>query len=217
MDKVVATLDLQPLIRQEQPGTPIVSSAIRWARSSGADYRRASIPDALAGAALSDRTATAGNRGLETLIAREERLRLGERGKSDLVLQMWFGEIRQSSKPARAHSDWLSRDEKEIDAFVADPLCGFHSRPARDRRAGRPPPRQPAEYLAAIRKDCRSPSSPASGTPVGPTSGLIQAPEDERLALHDPHLSGDRTNADETNRDEVTRDYIAWLDEIEPR
>jgi hypothetical protein len=62
------------------------------------------------------------------LIAREQRLRLGKRGKSDPILQMWFGEFNKPFKPARTAYDWLSREEKEVDAFVAEPLCGFQRR-----------------------------------------------------------------------------------------
>ena len=62
---------------------------------------------------------------LGRLIAREERVRLGKRGKSDPIFQLWFGEFNKPFKPARTAFDWLSRDEKEVDAFVADPLCGF--------------------------------------------------------------------------------------------
>ena len=82
--------------------------------------------DALAGAAYS------GSNGkpppiatLGRLIARAERLRLGKRGKSRLIFKMWFGEFNKPFKPARTDFDWLSRDEKEVAAYVADPLCGF--------------------------------------------------------------------------------------------
>src|SRR5208337_5576381 len=59
------------------------------------------------------------------LIARFERLRLGKPGKSALLNQMMFGDFNMPFSPARTEFDWLSRDPAEVDAYVADPLCGF--------------------------------------------------------------------------------------------
>ena len=125
-DKVVGDLwTLNRRIAAEQPGKPIVFLGHSLGSFLGRGFI-AKHSDALAGAALS------GSNGrppmiatLGRLIAREERVRLGKRGKSDPIFQLWFGEFNKPFKPARTGSDWLSRDEKEVDAFVADPLCGF--------------------------------------------------------------------------------------------
>ena len=127
------------------------------------------------------------------LIAREERLRLGKRGKSDLILQMWFGDFNKPFKPARTAFDWLSRDEKEVDAFVADPLCGFPftTQLAIDVLDALPHVTS-RESLAAIRKDLPIYVFSGERDPVGANiKGLIQ---DLKAAgftrAHDPHLSG---------------------------
>src|SRR5574337_1757962 len=113
------------LIAAEQPGTPIVLLGHSLGSFLGRGFI-AEHSEALAGAALSGSSgkppaiATLGR-----LIARAERLRLGKRGKSGLIFKMWFGDFNKPFKPARTAFDWLSRDEKEVDAYVADPLCGF--------------------------------------------------------------------------------------------
>lgn len=49
---------------------------------------------------------------------------LGRRGKSDLLTKLSFGNFNRAFEPTRTEFDWLSRDEDEVDAYVADPLCG---------------------------------------------------------------------------------------------
>src|SRR5271154_1758383 len=153
-DKVVGDLwTFNRLIAAEQPGTPIIFLGHSLGSFLGRSFI-AKHSDALAGAALS------GSNGrppmiatLGRLIAREERLRLGGRGKSQVIFQMWFGDFNKPFKPARTAFDWLSRDEKEVDAYVADPLCGFPftTQLAIDVLDALPRVTSP-ESLAAIRK-----------------------------------------------------------------
>jgi alpha-beta hydrolase superfamily lysophospholipase len=43
---------------------------------------------------------------------------------SKLLDKMSFGDFNKSFKPNRTLFDWLSRDEKTVDSYIADPFCG---------------------------------------------------------------------------------------------
>ena len=221
-DKVVGDLwTLNRLIAAEQPGTPIVFLGHSLGSFLGRGFI-AKHSDALAGAALS------GSNGrppmiatLGRLIAREERVRLGKRGKSDPIFQLWFGEFNKPFKPARTASDWLSRDEKEVDAFVADPLCGFPftTQLAIDVLDALPDVTS-RKSLAAIRKDLPIYVFSGERDPVGANiKGLIQDLKATGFTQLTTRIypGARHETLNETNRDEVTRDFVAWLDGIEPR
>lgn len=58
-------------------------------------------------------------------VARAERRRLGGRAVSPLLHRLSFEGFNDRFEPARTEFDWLSRDPEQVDAYVADPLCGF--------------------------------------------------------------------------------------------
>lgn len=45
--------------------------------------------------------------------------------RSKLLRKMSFGTYNNRFKPNRTESDWLTRDEKVVDAYIADSKCGF--------------------------------------------------------------------------------------------
>jgi len=49
----------------------------------------------------------------------------GQRKGSRLAKALADGSYVKSFKPNRTPFDWLNRDEKEVDKYAADPLCGF--------------------------------------------------------------------------------------------
>jgi alpha-beta hydrolase superfamily lysophospholipase len=218
-DKVVGDLwTMNRLIAAEQPGAQIIFLGHSLGSFLGRSFI-AKHSDALAGVALS------GSNGkppmiatLGRAIARAERLRLSKRGKSQLIFKMWFGDFNKPFHPARTPFDWLSRDEKEVDAYVADPFCGFPftTQLAIDVLDALPGATSRAS-LAPIRKDMALYVFSGERDPVGANiQGLIQdlkAAGFTRLTTR-IYANARHETLNETNRDEVTRDLIAWLDGI---
>lgn len=152
-------------------------------------------------------------------IARLERMRLGKRGHSKLLDKLSFQDFNSKFKPNRTAFDWLSRDEAEVDAYIADPRCGFlctvqlwidlldaTSLITKDDALARIPTGLPL-YLFAGGKD-----------PVGDMGKSVQSLHGDlqRLGLTDLALrlyDGARHETlNETNRDEVTQDLVDWLE-----
>jgi alpha-beta hydrolase superfamily lysophospholipase len=119
----------------------------------------------------------------------------------------------------RTGYEWLSRDEAEVDAYVADPLSGFDlpddAVPQLFAGAGRLG--DPGE-LARIRKDLPLLIASGDADPLAGGGQLIRllgqryrdaGLTDVTVALY-PEARHEIFN--ETNRDEITADVIAWLD-----
>ena len=56
-----------------------------------------------------------------------ERRRLGHRGISPLVDKLSLGAYNRKFAPNRTGADWISRDEAQVDAYLADPYCQYQS------------------------------------------------------------------------------------------
>lgn len=56
-----------------------------------------------------------------TLICKKD----GEQKPSQLLQNIMFGGYNKKIEHPRTDCDWLTRDNKIVDAYVADPLCGF--------------------------------------------------------------------------------------------
>src|SRR3954447_4117784 len=122
-------------------------------------------------------------------------------------------------QPARTEYDWLSRDERQVDAYVADECCGFgldldgarqmfiSARPLADD-----------SRLAALRKDLPVWIGVGEADPVNGELALVRA-------LVDRFTNAGLTNVtlvtypdarhevfNETNKDQVVSDLLAWLD-----
>lgn len=153
------------------------------------------------------------------LVARVERARLGKRGRSTLLNKLSFEDFNAKFKPNRTPFDWVSRDTKQVDAYVADPLCGFMVTVQTwiDLLDALPMLTKP-ENLARLPK--ARPILVFSGDrdPVGlmgkGAKSLVESFRAAGLSKVEFKLyPGARHEIlNETNREEVLADLVAWLD-----
>jgi alpha-beta hydrolase superfamily lysophospholipase len=121
-------------------------------------------------------------------------------------------------EPARTDFDWLTRDESAVDAYVADPLCGFSIDTASLQQlfAGAPGLADPAE-LARINRDLPLYLAVGSKDPVNAGLTLLWPLVDRYRAagLHDVtvrvHDDARHEIFNEINRAEVIDDLLQWL------
>lgn len=124
--RVLADLEaLEAFLREQHPGVPL----LLFGHSMGSYLAQAHLMRHGAGFAAavlsgSNYQPVALYR-LGQLVARLECLRQGKTGRSALVEALTFGSFNRAFRPSRTRYDWLSRDPASVDAYIADPLCGF--------------------------------------------------------------------------------------------
>ena len=113
------------LIGGEQPGVPVIV----FGHSMGALIALNFVlkhHDRIAGAAIWNGNFSAGLLGrLAQLVLAWERFRLGSDVPSRLLPRLTFRAWARKVTDGRTPFDWLSRDHAEVDAYIADPLCGW--------------------------------------------------------------------------------------------
>jgi alpha-beta hydrolase superfamily lysophospholipase len=119
----------------------------------------------------------------------------------------------------RTEFDWISRDEAQVDAYLADPLCGFGLDIAGMKgMVGGAVSVAAAEYVASIRADLPLYIAVGDKDPVNGELALVNAlvQRYEHAGLTDVTLKvwhGARQEIfNEINRDEVFADLLAWID-----
>jgi alpha-beta hydrolase superfamily lysophospholipase len=126
--------------------------------------------------------------------------------------------LNESFEPARTPFDWLSRSEREVDAYIADPLCGFPLTPESfgsllshaSRLAD-------SAHLARIRKDLPVYVFSGADDPLNKDLHALQPVIDRYraagLAVEVAIYPGARHEIlNEINRAEVLRALVNWLD-----
>jgi alpha-beta hydrolase superfamily lysophospholipase len=123
--------------------------------------------------------------------------------------------------PARTDYDWLSRDEAMVDAYVADPRCGFGIDTASGKAmfVGARRGADPAQ-VAAIRSDLPLYIAVGEADPVNGGLALLTPLADRYRAagMTDvtvrtyPEARHEILN--ETNRDQIIAELITWIDHV---
>jgi alpha-beta hydrolase superfamily lysophospholipase len=137
-----------------------------------------------------------------------------------------LGTFNESFEPARTRYDWLSRDQVEVDAYIADPLAGDEMPLTYDYAAGvfgmnvrantpegvaELPDGLPVLLLSGQR-------DPVGGVEAAQVTALAGLLRDRGLPV-EQHVYPEARHEvfNETNRDEVVADLLGWLAERLPR
>ncbi len=207
-------------IREEQPGLPI----FLFGHSMGSMLSRTYAirhGAELDGLILSGTGGDPGMLGkVGQVVALVEAKVRGKGTASPLLDKLSFGNFNKPFEPARTPFEWLSRDPAEVDAYIADPWCGFVCTAGmfQDLLSG----------IALINADSQVARIPQglpiylfSGAedPVGDKTKGVQQVVDQfrRLGIKDVfvrfYLGARHEVLNETNRDEVMADVVDWLDD----
>ena len=152
-------------------------------------------------------------------IALHERKKLGAEGHSDMVQKVSLGAYNKKFAPNRTTADWISRDERVVDAYLADPLCQFT-----------PSVSMFADMMEGLKfiGDQENLSALDRNTPIylfsgdqDPVGGMGKGVRKvhrmyEKAGVRDLTMKlypgGRHEMLNELNRDEVYRDTLAWLE-----
>ncbi|MEM8682457.1 MAG: lysophospholipase [Pseudomonadota bacterium] len=141
----------------------------------------------------------------------------GRRNPSPLLDGLGFGALNKAFSPARTESDWLSRDEAEVDKYEADPLCGgpFTIGLWQDFLAGMSGVGSD-NAINRIRSDLPILILGGEKDPVGGDSGMgalmthYAQTGHSRLSIK-IYEDGRHEMFNEINRDDVTAHLVSWL------
>ena len=147
--------------------------------------------------------------------------RKGMNASSATVDKLMFGSYNKGYENPRTPFDWLSRDDAEVDKYIADPLLGFSASVglAREMLGGMLMNEDKAN-LAKMPKDLPVLFVSGDKDPVGSNGkGVTQAYEAfKAVGMKDVTLKlypgGRHEMHNEINREELYADVLAFLDEV---
>ncbi|GGK30926.1 alpha/beta hydrolase [Caldalkalibacillus thermarum] len=220
-DKVVGDMmQLTNIIKTEHPGVPV----FLFGHSMGSFLARRYIQlygDQLQGVILSGTGGDPGLLGkLGKLVAQYEIRNKGRKTPSPLLNKLTFGSFNKRFKPNRTAFDWLTRDEREVDKYIEDPLCGgictagffydlFHGLQVIHDQG----------QVAQIPKDLPLLFISGDQDPVGKQGkGVLAAVQMYKRAglkhvSYKLYKDGRHEILNELNRQDVYADIVSWLEE----
>lgn len=150
------------------------------------------------------------------LCAKEEK-KFGEKGISDALNKVVFGNYNRHFRPNRTENDWICSDPAVVDAYTADPLCGFPATVglARDMIRGMLM-NQAKDNLAEMPKDLPILFFAGASDPVGNMGKGVErtARAFRQAGMREVKCSlypGRHEMLNEPNRQEVFNDVLGWL------
>ncbi len=216
---VADTYRLLSYTRMECPDVPYIllghSMGSFMVRTLLAKYPKSGISAAiLSGTAWMHRGIINSGIAAATLVGKRQ----GPEKPSKLLDGMMFGSYNRRIEHQRTSHDWLTRDNKIVDAYIADPLCGFTMTAglAKDMLTGLLFIQEP-EHLAKMRKDLPVLFIAGADDPVGNygdgVKQTVQAftragMENVSMRLY-PMCRHEVLN--ELNREEVYGHILDWL------
>lgn len=149
-----------------------------------------------------------------TLVSKRQGMDTPSKFLNDMMFGGYCGRIEHPRTPC----DWLTRDETIVDAYVADPLCGFTMTPglARDMLTGLKYIQESA-HLAKMRKDLPVFFIAGSDDPVGNYGAGVKRAAEEFVKAGMQNVSMKlypmcrHEVLNELNKEEVYADLLDWL------
>jgi len=153
------------------------------------------------------------------LMGKMEMTKKGAKYKSEMLNNLAFGKYNDGFDTTRTISDWLSRDEAEVDKYIEDPLCGyipsaslFHDMMCGIEFISKP------RNLERMKKDLPVYFMSGDADPVGENGkGVLRAyrsflkagMKDVAVKLYH---EGRHEMLNELNREEVYKDILNWIE-----
>jgi len=156
---------------------------------------------------------------LSQLLIRRDLKKLGAKTPSTTMQKLTFQAYNKQFAPNRTEADWISRDEKVVDAYMADPLCQFPPTVGLSRDTV-----DMIQFISSrtnLRKmDLQTPIYFFSGAldPTGDSGDAVRRVYGffKKAGCTDVSLKlypeGRHEMLNEINREEVYADTLAWLE-----